>query len=118
MNTYPMTDRRFSRRVPNSNKPVRPSETLSVDGEEILTVAEALGSPPRWKIVQTLAEQTHTINELAEKVDLTKGTVSVHVQQLEEAGILASRYNVSDSGGVEKEIGLAIDEISLDLETA
>ncbi|WP_440009442.1 ArsR/SmtB family transcription factor [Halomicrococcus sp. SG-WS-1] len=112
-----MSDQRFSRRVPSSNRPVQPSKTLSVDGDEVLEVAEALGSSPRWKIVQALTEHTRTINELADTVDLTKGTVSVHVKQLEEAGILASRYNVSDSGGVEKEIGLAVDEISLDLET-
>ncbi|MCO8243599.1 MULTISPECIES: winged helix-turn-helix domain-containing protein [unclassified Haladaptatus] len=110
-----MNNSRFTRQVPNARSHPRPRRTLEPDGSEILSVATAMGSDTRWEIIKALSTETRTIHELTELVGLSKGTVSVHVKQLEEAGLAASRFNVSDNGGVEKEISLAVDEITVDL---
>lgn len=105
----------FTRSIPNARSEVRPTETAEVDDDDAFEVAEALGSETRWGIVRVLAEDTMTIHKLTDEMDLSKGTVSVHVKQLEEAGIVGSRYNVSDSGGVEKEVALVVDEVLVKL---
>ncbi|WP_157972379.1 transcriptional regulator [Saliphagus sp. LR7] len=110
-----MSKSRFTRRIPNAQSKVRPSESQEVDGEDAFDLTAALGSETRWKIVRALAEDTLTIQELTEEVDLSKGTVSVHVQQLEDVGVVGSRFNVSDSGGVEKEVALVLDEVVVKL---
>lgn len=110
-----MDEPRFTRRIPDTQSEVRPAEREEVQEEDAFDLAVALGSETRWKIVRTLADDTCTIQELTEKVSLTKGTVSVHVQQLEDAGVIGSRFNISDSGGVEKEVALVVDEVVLKL---
>lgn len=110
-----MSNPKFTRHIPSARSELRPTETLEVDDETVIDVASAVGAETRWKIIRSLANDTHTIGELTDEVDLSKGTVSVHVQKLEEAGVVGSRYNVSDKGGVEKEIALAVDEITLKL---
>ena len=110
-----MSKPQFTREIPNARSSTRPTETLAVEGDVILEVTRAIGSDTRWKIITALAADTRTIQELTEYTSLSKGTVSTHVQQLESAGVVASRFNVSDNGGVEKEIGLAVDEVTLDL---
>lgn len=110
-----MSKPRFTRRIPDARSEVRPPETEEVEAEEAFDLAVALGSETRWQIVRVLAEDTLTIQQLTDEVGLSKGTVSVHVQQLEDAGVVGSRYNVSDSGGVEKEIALVVDEVLLKL---
>lgn len=110
-----MSNPRFTRHVPSARSELRPAETLEVDDDAVVDVASAVGADTRWKIIRSLASDTRTIGELTDAVDLSKGTVSVHVQKLEEAGVVDSRYNVSDNGGVEKEIALAVDEITLKL---
>jgi predicted transcriptional regulator len=105
----------FTRRIPDTRSEVRPPETAEVDDDDAFEVAQALGSDTRWRIVRVLAENTMTIHELTDEMDLSKGTVSVHVKELEEAGIVGSRYNVSDSGGVEKEVALVVDEVLVKL---
>lgn len=110
-----MSKPRFTRRIPDAQSGVRPPETHEVEGEEAFDLAVALGSDTRWQIVRALAEDTLTIQELTDEVELSKGTVSVHVKQLEEAGVVGSRFNVSDSGGVEKEVALVIDQVTVKL---
>lgn len=110
-----MSKPRFTRRIPDAQSGARPPETHEVGAEEAFDLAVALGSETRWQIVRALAEDTLTIQELTEEVDLSKGTVSVHVKQLEEVGVVGSRFNVSDSGGVEKEVALVVDEVTVKL---
>lgn len=110
-----MSKPQFTREIPNARSSRRPTEALTVEGNTILEVTKAIGSDTRWDIITALAADTRTIQELTDYTGLSKGTVSAHVQQLESAEIVASRFNVSDNGGVEKEIGLAVDEVTLNL---
>lgn len=112
-----MSNNGFTRRMPtaagNSDEPV----TLTLKDEDVFDAAEAIGSASRWEMLTAIAAEPRSIGELVDILDLSKGTVSVHVSQFEEAGILEANYSVSDDGGVEKEITLAVEELTLDLTT-
>lgn len=116
--TLPMSnDNYFTRRMPVATEASEGPIERTVEGEEAFDVAEAIGSETRWRLLAAVAEEPHTIDQLVDRLDLTKGTISVHVSKFEEVGILTANYNVSADGGVKKEIALAVDEVTLDLST-
>ena len=112
-----MGERRFTRQVPTATGAASESEERSVDGDTVFDVTEAIGSKPRWKLLTAVAEQPHTIDDLVDRLDRSKGTISVHISKLEEAGVVRSGYTVSDQGGVKKVVSIAVDEITLDLDS-
>jgi predicted transcriptional regulator len=110
-----LDDKQFTRRMPVATEASDGPVEMSVDGEDAFAVAEAVGSETRWQLLAAIAEEPHTLDELVERLDLTKGTISVHISRFEEVGIFTANYNVSADGGVKKEIALAVDEVTLDL---
>ena len=63
------------------------------EAPDVLVVQEpeqlrALGDDLRTRIVVLLRENAHSITELAELLDLPKGTVGHHVKVLEKAGLV------------------------------
>jgi DNA-binding HxlR family transcriptional regulator len=72
-------------------------ENLATDGE-LLTFFKALADASRLKIVGLLAQQPHTVEELAAMLNLRPSTVSHHLSKLTEAGLVSARpesyYNV------------------------
>ncbi|PSQ31544.1 hypothetical protein BRD06_01015 [Halobacteriales archaeon QS_9_67_15] len=112
-----MSNNDFTRQMPtaagDSDEPV----TLMLEGEDVFAAADAIGSSSRWDLLTAIAAEPRSIGELVDILDLSKGTVSVHVSKFEEAGILEANYSVSDDGGVEKEITLAVEELTMDLTT-
>ena len=63
------------------------------EADDVLVVTEpeqlrALGDDLRGKIVVKLRERARSISELAEELELPKGTVGHHVKVLEKAGLL------------------------------
>lgn len=105
----------FTRRMPTATGSTEENATLTAEGEDAFAVADAIGSKPRWRLLCAVADEPRTIDELVEILDLSKGTISVHISQLEDAGVLEANYSVSDGGGVKKGISLALDEVTLDL---
>lgn len=83
--------------------------------EDVYDVASAIGSKPRWEIIEALFGGSKTIVELMDAVGKSKGTISAHLSQLEEAGVVRAQYTVSDAGGIEKQVSLATREVVLDL---
>lgn len=51
-------------------------------------VFEALASTPRRKILAYLAEADLTAGEIAERFDMTKPSISKHLQILQDAGLI------------------------------
>ncbi|WP_436932503.1 ArsR/SmtB family transcription factor [Halosimplex halobium] len=105
----------FTRRMPTATGADDGGVELSVEDKDVFAVADAIGSKPRWRLLRTVAEEPHTIDELVDALDLSKGTISVHISKFEDAGIFEANYAVSDDGGVKKELRLAVDEVTLDL---
>jgi len=77
-----------SRATPVLNLP-----TPDYEADDLLIVREpeqlkALGDDLRTRIVVLLREHAHSVTELAETLDLPKGTVAHHVKVLEKAGLV------------------------------
>lgn len=53
-------------------------------------VFSVIADPTRRRIVQLLAEQTHTVGAVVEKLRMSQPTVSKHLKVLREAGVVSS----------------------------
>jgi predicted transcriptional regulator len=106
-------DPQSTRSMPEATRDFGPERR--VHGEEAFEVTAAVGSEPRWEIVSALAEGAKTMEQLTGLLDRSKGTISSHVAQLEDAGVVAADYNITDAGGIEKQIELSATQILLDL---
>lgn len=63
---------------------------LSIDQPDALyTVAKALASPIRLRMIRLLATRSMHVNELAERLDLPVSTAALNIRMLEEAGIIS-----------------------------
>ena len=64
-----------------------PVETLT--DERLAAVAKALGSPKRLEIVRYLSQcRPHIANEIVAEIGLAQSTISEHIRELREAGIV------------------------------
>ena len=71
------------------------------EGEEIF---KALSTPVRLKIMELICEDPHmSMNDLAEALQITNSAVSMHVKQLEEAGLITI-HTASGKRGIMKQI--------------
>ncbi|AXT54963.1 winged helix-turn-helix transcriptional regulator [Aquimarina sp. MMG015] len=52
-------------------------------------VFQAIADPVRRDIISLLAEQTLSINSIAEKFDISRPAISKHIKILEECGIIS-----------------------------
>ena len=72
------------------SRPIVPSPERPASGEEIATVAKALGHPARIHIVRLLLEKQSCIGcDIVDEVGLAQSTVSEHLRILRAAGIIA-----------------------------
>jgi biotin operon repressor len=61
------------------------------DFQALLTFFKAMSNESRLKIVALLADQEMTVGELAQRLELKEPTVSEHLAQLREAGLVIMR---------------------------
>lgn len=54
-------------------------------------VFQAIADPTRRQIIEVLAQNSLNLNALAEKFDVTRQAVSLHVKILEECGLIMVR---------------------------
>ncbi|WP_299531580.1 helix-turn-helix transcriptional regulator [Ulvibacterium sp.] len=54
-------------------------------------VFQAIADPVRRDIIQLLAEETLTVNSVAEKFDVSRPAISKHLKILQECGLVAIR---------------------------
>jgi len=60
------------------------------DQDKVLTVAKALSSPLRLRMVQLLFNNKMNIQQIAEELDILKSTCTINIQALEQAGLVKS----------------------------
>jgi len=58
------------------------------DRNECIPILKALGDETRWRIVRELLNQTLTVGDLTERLEVNQYNVSKHVRILREAGIV------------------------------
>ena len=70
-----------------------------IDGDRLLAVAAPLARPHRLRLVAALAvDGRDYISRLARKVGISRPLLHLHLQKLEEAGLVTSRLELSADG--------------------
>ncbi len=66
--------------------------------EDYIKVFDALSHPARIKIVGILSEGRQYVSELARIVNISRPLLYMHLKKLEEARLVTSSMEISDSG--------------------
>ena len=70
-----------------------------MSGDELLSALAALASPHRLRIVAALATGGRNyVSQLARDLGLSRPLLHLHLQKLEEAGLVTSRLELSADG--------------------
>jgi DNA-binding transcriptional ArsR family regulator len=72
---------------------------LAISGDRLLAALAALASPPRLRIIAALkAGGRNYVSQLAREVGISRPLLHLHLQKLEEAGLVTSKLELSDDG--------------------
>ncbi|WP_211102464.1 ArsR/SmtB family transcription factor [Nitrospirillum bahiense] len=72
---------------------------MSISGDDLLTMLSALANPHRLRILATLkAEGRSYVSQLARQVGISRPLLHLHLQKLEEAGLVTSQLELSPDG--------------------
>ena len=72
---------------------------LSLDGDRLLAVATALASPHRLRIIAALTSGGRNyVSRLAREIGISRPLLHLHLQKLQEAGLVASKLELSADG--------------------
>lgn len=90
-----LTIRNFTMKTPcclpaSAAKPSRTTaEPLGAEEEDLAELAKALGHPARVRIMKILIERDSCVcGDIVEEIPLAQSTVSQHLKQLKEAGLI------------------------------
>ena len=74
-------------------------DEVNLEGDKLLLQLSALASPHRLRVVAALkAGGRNYISRLAREVGLSRPLLHLHLQKLEEAGLVTSRFELSKDG--------------------
>jgi DNA-binding transcriptional ArsR family regulator len=72
---------------------------LSLNGDQFLAMLAALASPQRLRIIAALkADGRNYVSQLAREVGISRPLLHLHLQKLEDAGLVTSRLELSSDG--------------------
>ncbi len=71
---------------------------LRADHPDTLLKLKALASEPRLKILQYVANHLSNLSEIAEALDMNLATVTMHINLLEEAGLIVCEHKSGERG--------------------
>ena len=72
---------------------------MAVNGDELLVVLAALANPHRLRIVAALSSNGRNyVSRLAREVGISRPLLHLHLNKLEEAGLVTSRLELSHDG--------------------
>ena len=89
-------------------------ETLHVDESNVNTVAKALSSKTRIRILKMTSEKDIDVSRIAAMLNQTEANISAQIKILEQAGLLQSRYEPG-MHGVRKICSTKIDTVIIKL---
>src|ERR1051325_9547065 len=70
-----------------------------MNGSQLLTALSALGMPHRPRIIGALAAGGRNyVSQLAREVGISRPLLHLHLQKLQEAGLVTSKLELSDDG--------------------
>jgi DNA-binding transcriptional ArsR family regulator len=69
------------------------------DGDQLLATLAALASPHRLRIIAALATNGRNyVSQLAREIGMSRPLLHLHLQKLENAGLVTSRLELSNDG--------------------
>lgn len=72
---------------------------LAIGGDQLLAMLAALANPQRLRIMAALtANGRNYVSQLARDVGISRPLLHLHLQKLQEAGLVASRLELSSDG--------------------
>jgi len=72
---------------------------LAISGDQLLAALAALASPPRLRIIAALkTDGRNYVSQLAREVGISRPLLHLHLQKLEEAGLVTSKLELSGDG--------------------
>lgn len=92
-------------------------ELVVKEPEEIVKISRALSVITRLNILKLVSEKEMNVTELSEILHMTKANVSMHIAELENAGLIEITYK-NGIKGIKKIIRLKYDKIVIDLESS
>ena len=77
----------------------KPTTSVSLTGNQMLRVLLALANPHRLRILAALRSKGRNyISQLARDVGISRPLLHLHLQKLEQAGLVTSQLELSDDG--------------------
>ena len=74
-------------------------EVEAWNGDHLLAVLAALANPHRLRVIAALASGGRNyVSQLAREIGISRPLLHLHLQKLEEAGLVASRLELSGDG--------------------
>ena len=67
-------------------------------GDQLLAMLNALANPHRLRILAALSERQVYVSELARELEMSRPLLHMHLKQLERAGLVVGRHEVSSDG--------------------
>lgn len=100
-------------------RPVPPQLQLRLDGKSAAARAtlKALASEPRTRILELLADQLLNVSEIADALAMPVSTATLHVNTLEDAGLLRTEFRPGERG-LQKVCQRVYDEVVITLPSA
>lgn len=87
---------------------------MTISGEGLLAALSALANPHRLRIVAALsANGRNYVSQLARDVGISRPLLHLHLQKLEEAGLVTSKLELSADGKALNYIEVAAFDIPL-----
>jgi len=72
---------------------------VAISGERLLAMLAALANPHRLRIIAALsARGRNYVSQLAREVGISRPLLHLHLQKLEEAGLVESKLELSSDG--------------------
>jgi len=66
--------------------------------EDYTKIFDAFSHPMRVKVAGALAQERRYVSELAKLMQMSRPLLYMHLKKLEEASLVTSSYEISDSG--------------------
>ena len=74
-------------------------DRLPPDGDRLLAMLAALANPHRLRVIAALSVQGRTyISQLARQIGISRPLLHLHLQRLEEVGLVSSQLELSSDG--------------------
>ncbi|MDN3577782.1 helix-turn-helix domain-containing protein [Chitinimonas viridis] len=71
----------------------------TISGEQLLSMLAALANPHRLRIIAALQSQGRNyVSQLAREIGISRPLLHLHLQKLEDAGLVTSQLELSSDG--------------------